>query len=260
MVNVLFTGCSLVHGTGLAGEAADPNNFVNVFTRNVFSNYTLINKGVPGHSNLRIFLDTCQQLILSKYDYAFVCWTSYPRHVFCLGLEEYNTKRSFVPGNPSIVEHNGNDINFSSEFLTDLRNKLCLIEHPHSNITDIVRYVNILKSIADSQKTKIFFINNICYWDKDFFTKVENPIPTNLTAYTNKILNSAYRNDNQIKTLYNMMHDDYLTNGSIQEDSWLNLYSSFRLFHQVDVGTDKTHPGPKSHQNFGNFLISKFNG
>lgn len=260
MTNVLFTGCSFVRGAGLDQEKSDPNNFVNIFTRGVFGNCALTNEGVNGHSNLRIFLDTCQQLILKKYDYTFVCWTSYPRHVFSVGLEEYETRRSFAPNGISITEHNGNDISFSSKFLNNLRDNLSLVEHPHSNIADIVRYVNILKSIADNQKTKIFFINNICHWDKDFFTKVENPIPTNLTAYTNKLINSEHRNDDQIKTLYNMMHNDYLTNGSIKENLWLNLYSSFKRFHQVDVGTDNIHPGPRSHQNFGNFLISKFNG
>ena len=260
MVNVLFTGCSFVQGCGLVGEKSDPNNFVNVFTNNVFGDCVLTNHGVNGHSNLRIFLDTCQQLILNNYDYAFVCWTSYPRHVFWLGLEEYETKRSFIPNGMSVTVHNGNDVSFSSKFLTDLRDKLSLVEHPHSIIVDIVRYINILKSIADSQKTKIFFINNICHWDEDFFTRVENPIPTNLTAYTNKLLNTENRNDDQIKTLYNKMHDDYSTNGSIQESAWLNLYSSFSTVHRIDVGTDNVHPGPRSHQIFGNFLISKFNG
>lgn len=260
MTNVLFTGCSFVHGSGLDKEKSDPNNFVNVFTRNAFGNCDLVNEGVPGNSNLRIFLDTCQQLIQKNYNYAFVCWTSYPRNVFNLGLEEYETRRSFIPNGSSILEHNGNDISFSSKFLNNLRDKLSLIEHPHSNIVDIVRYINILKSIADSQKTKIFFINNICQWDTDFFTKVEDPIPSNLTAYTNKLLNSDNRDDNQIKTLYNIMHNDYTSNGSIQENLWLNLYSSFKRDHQIDIGTDKRHPGPESHKNFGNFLVSKFNG
>lgn len=258
MKNVLFSGCSFTLGVGLPNGKNDENNFVNIFAKEVFEKYQLNNISVGGNSNLRIFLETCFELSSNHYDYAFVCWTSYPRHVFWLGLEEYETKRSFVPNNP-VKEHLGNDISFDSKFLLNLRDNLSLISNAHYDILDIIRYINILKKLADANNTKIYFINNICHWDNNYFTKVSDPRLENLTDYTNKILNSHNRSDDNIRNLYFKMHDSYSHYGTIQEALWLNLYSSFKS-HQIDTGNDNFHPGPLSHQQFSKYLSSKFNG
>ena len=260
MIRILFSGCSFVYGTGLLNEKDDPDHFANVLSTELFENKFLKNIGVSGNTNLRIFLDSCQEISLNNYDYAFVCWTSYPRHIFWLGLEEYETKRTFIPSSiikSPLIEHRGNDIGFSSSTLINFNNTLSLINHPHYDILDIVIYVNILKSLANSKNTKIYFINNICHWDLDFFKRIDNPLPSNLTQYTNKILNSDNRDDDQIKNLYNKIHDDYESRGSIHEDLWLNLYESF-YSQQTDLAIDNRHPGPVSHKNFGSFLAKKF--
>lgn len=258
MKNILFSGCSFVAGLGLPQEKTDENNFVNIFCKDNFKEYHLKNIGINGSSNLRIFLDTCHEINKTCYDYIFVGWTSYPRYVGWLGLEEYQTKRSFVPNHP-IKEHLGNDISFDSKFLTNLRDNLFLTTNAHYEILDIIQYINILKNLADYYKSKIYFINNICHWDNNYFTKILDPKLENLTDYTNKILNSHNRSDDNIRNLYFKMHDSYSHYGTIQEALWLNLYSSFKS-HQIDTGNDNFHPGPLSHQQFSKFLSSKFNG
>lgn len=258
MKKILFSGCSFVKGIGLPQEKSDENNFVNLFSKKVFENYQINNIAIGGNSNLRIFLETCFELKNNQYDYAFVCWTSYPRHVFWLALEEHEVKRSFIPNGP-VYEHLGRDISFDSKFLTNIRDNLSLISNAHYDILDIIRYINILTQLADTYKTEIYFINSICHWDNNYFTKLSNPLPENLTNYTNKILNSHNRVDENIRNLYFKIHDSYSHYGTIQEPLWLNLYSSFKS-QQIDTGNDNLHPGPLSHQQFSKFLISKFNG
>lgn len=260
MTKILVSGCSYVHGTGLTDECNNVNHFFNVFTQQTFNDADVNNIGVEGHSNLRIFLDTCSELINNNYEYAFVCWTSYPRYVIWTGLETYETKRDFMPCSPiNMVAHNGNDLSFDQKFLHDLRDKLSLVSNEHYDILDIVNYVNIIENLATFKQTKIFFINIICQWDSEYFTRVSTPLPTNLTNYTNKILNSDNRDDSEIFELYDKIHNDYRLRGTIKQHLWLNLYQSFKSL-TIDYGTDNMHPGIKSHQLFGNYLAEIFNG
>jgi len=258
MVNILFSGCSFAAGTGLVNEKTHELHYANVLSKELFTNQAVINNiGGGGNSNLRIFLDTGIELVQKQYDFAFVGWTSYPRHVFWAGLEEYESRRSISPTSTHLVEHNGNDISFSKEFLKDFGDKFLLVHNTHYDILDLVKYINILKGLADSKNTKIYFLNNLCQWDQNYFDPVSDPIPTNLTNYTNKLLNSEHRDDAQIKNLYNKIHNDYKNSGSIQQNLWLNLYQSFASM-MIDYGNDKRHPGPLSHQRYGKFLASTF--
>lgn len=257
-MNLLFSGCSFTEGIGLDLHAEDPANYCNVFSKMAFVDtpYSMKNIGVRGHSNLRIFLDTCDNIVRSHYDFVFVGWTGYPRHVMWTGLEEYETRRTLMP-RTHVEEHNGNYLSFSSEFLNDLRDKFVLSASTHHDILDIVRYINILVELGNLKNTKVYFLNNICQWDNDYFNRIENPWASKLTPYTNKLLSSHNRDNRQIATLYNKMHDDYESLGGIQESKWLNLYDSFQRM-QLDVGNDNLHPGKLSHQHYGNLLAQRF--
>jgi hypothetical protein len=93
--------------------------------------------------------------------------------------------------------------------------------------------------------TKVFFINGLCPWDHDFFNKKESVLPSEYTAYTQKMLNTSNRDDGEVFQLYNIMHDNFINSGGIHESLWLNLYNSM-LAHKIDVNNDNAHPGIKS--------------
>ena len=260
MTKVLFSGCSYTSGAGLDLGSQNPLHYTNVLSKEIFGDSVSIhNIGVDGYSNLRIFLDTCMALSTTHYDCAFVGWTSYPRYYLHIGLEEYECRRMFMPNDSPMIAHNGNDLIFSAKFLNTLRDNLMLISNAHYDILDIVRYVNILKSLAESKNVKIYFLNNICHWDHGYFTQVQSSItPCQLTDYTKKILNTNNRDDSEIEILYKKIHNDYRSCGSIQELSWLNLYDSMSSFiSKFDVGNDNIHPGPLTHQYYGKFLAKK---
>jgi hypothetical protein len=163
-----------------------------------------------------------------------------------------------MPGG-EMVPHHGNDIFFSSEYLNSVRDKFIIMINDHYSILEIVKYVNILTNLAKLKKTKIYFINNYCGWDKEYFKKIDGEIlPDRLTSYTNKILNSNNRDDRQIGALYNKIHSDYQNAGSIQESLWLNLYKNIKS-NRIDFGNDERHPGPLTHKNYRLFLAECFN-
>jgi hypothetical protein len=265
MTSVLFSGCSFVQGCGLENEHENPEHFSNILATNLFGiDHAIENIGVVGHSNDRIFLDTAVNLTKNHYDYAFVCWTALHRYVFWLGLELYESKRSFLPSKrftrvDMIEEHNGNNISWTAEKLTKLNDDFLLLNHPHYYIRDLIGYVNVLIKLAESQGTKIFFINNILPWDKNYFVHIDKKvIPSMLTEYTNELLNSSNRNDQEINQLYHLMHGHYANQGGINSSHWLNLYSSF-FDMMIDIGSDGLHPGIKSQRLFAECLTKEFN-
>ena len=66
------------------------------------------------------------------------------------------------------------------------------------------------------------------------------------TSYTKtEILNINNRKDEEIQTLYNKIHNEYAILGSIQDDSWINLYKSLED-SKFDYNNDNYHPGTQS--------------
>jgi hypothetical protein len=256
----LFSGCSFTAGAGFALEKNDPGLWVNLLHKNVkiLQNTELVNCGVGGASNDQIFIDSVEHIL--KYDtkFVFVEWTSYPRYLFDVGIETYETKVNFIPNAPIDPDNTNrqlgvNEITYTKKYLENLRDRVVTLNHPYYEISKIVNYVNILTNLCKLKKCLIFFINGLCDWDQDFFTKKENTLPYNYTNYTKKILNIDNRDDDEIYTLYNKIHNNYNSMGGIQESHWLNLYNSLKK-NRVDVNSDGLHPGYKSNQKYFEFL------
>ena len=256
----LFTGCSYTAGSGFELEKTDPGLWVNLLHKNaeVLQNTKLVNCGVSGASNDQIFIDTIEHILKYHTKFVFVEWTSYPRHLFNVGLETYATRVNFIP-NCSIELDNTNqqlelnEITYTKKYLEELRDRVVTLNHPYYEISKIVSYVNILINLCKLKKCSIFFINGLCDWDQDFFIKKENVLPYDYTDYTKKILNIDNRDDDEIYALYNKIHSEYDSIGGIQESHWLNLYNSLRK-NRIDVNSDNVHPGYKSNQKYFKFL------
>jgi hypothetical protein len=85
----------------------------------------------------------------------------------------------------------------------------------------------------------------MCLWDQDFFAKKLNCLPDQYTKYTQQLLNSNTRNDEEVFKLYHKMHNNFDNEGTINQSHWLNLYNSMRS-QRIDVNQDNIHPGIQS--------------
>lgn len=250
MSTTIFTGCSYTSGIGFDGEQNDPKLWTNIFHENnrYLRNTVCVNLGARGAANEHIFNVSINALLDHKPAYAFVEWTDYPRYTVLLGLETYNSTQTFTPNN-RLYDHQLHTINYSAQYLEKVRNRFLALHHPHQGIYNIVKYINTLINIAKITDTKIFFINGLCEWDKDYFTCLENVLPNMYTPYTQKILDVVTRNDQEISKLYNNIHLEYQQAGGIHENHWLNLYSSMQSM-QIDTNDDNLHPGEQSNKNY----------
>jgi len=254
MKYTVFAGCSYTSGEGFELEKTEPGLWVNQLHRKVFSHTIQLNVSQGGRSNAGIFQDTVNALSTYPVEYAIVEWTSMPRYELELGFETYRTRQCFIP-NTKCRDHNLNDINYTSAYLTSISDRFTSLAHDYYEISTLVEYVNIIVKVSKLTNTKVFFVNGLCPWDQNFFIKKESVLPSEYTAYTQKLLRTDHRDDAEVFQLYNTMHDNFINLGNIHESSWLNLYSSM-LTNKIDVNHDNVHPGIKSN----NLYFELFSG
>jgi hypothetical protein len=250
----LFSGCSYTAGTGFELEKDEPNLWVNQMHKMFFSDTTLLNVSKGGRSNAGIFQDTIRALTSYPVDFAVVQWTSMPRYELDLGFELYSTRQCFIPNTPCF-DHNLNDINYTSSYLESIRDRFTSLAHDCHEILNLVEYVNSIVNLSRLTKTKVVFINGLCPWDTEFFTRNASLRPVGYTEYTRKIINAETRPDSENFELYNQMHDNFTEAGGIHESLWVNLNNSM-LTTISDVNSDNLHPGINSN-NYYFDLFSK---
>lgn len=261
MTYTLFSGCSFTAGTGFSEEKNEPGLWVNLLHSQMFSHTTKLNVSKSGASNAVIFQDTVKNLLTHQVEYAIVQWTSTARFNIELGFELYDTFQSFIPNGPC-RDHNLNNINYSAQYLNSIRDRFTALAHDCYEIRNLVEYVNTIIALAQITNTRIFFVNGLGGWDKNFFDRKTNVLPNQHTEYTQQLLNSQTRDDEEVYKLYEKMHNKYDELGGINESSWLNLYDSMR-YYQTDTNNDKMHPGIDSNRQycelFSNSIREKIN-
>ena len=253
MSYTLFAGCSYTVGIGFALEKQEPRLWVNQLHNRLFSHTTQLNVSNGGRSNAGIFQDTINALLKYPVEYAFVEWTSMPRYELELGFEPYSTRQCFMP-NGQCSDHNLNNVNYTSDYLNSIRDRFTSLAHDCYEILNLVEYTNTIINLSKLTNTKVFFINGLCPWDDNFFTRVDNVPPNQYTKYTQQLLNVDSRDDLEILELYNKMHNQIDELGGINPEHWLNLYDSMRT-NKIDVNSDKLHPGKLTNDKYTNMFI-----
>lgn len=269
---VVFVGCSFTAGVGWVDLPPDesrtmeckesPHLWVNICHQNLprIKNLELVNIGQGGASNTEIFQNATRMISSAgnDIDIMFCQWSSSPRYNFNTGFELWDTSESLNATDirPHDIHLNKGD-HWPREYVKDLLDRLRVMHHLHWEILKIVDYSNILSRLAKQIGFDIFFINGICPWDTDYFTRLENVKPESYTPFTKKeILNIDSRDDQDIFKLYNLAHDHYREAGGINDMQWINLYDSFSS-NKIDVNFDLLHPGEKSNVLYYNLIKNK---
>lgn len=269
---VVFVGCSFTAGTGWADlmpeesgkiECKDsPHLWVNICHREIdrIKDLELVNIGQGGASNTDIFQNATRMISSAgnNIDIMFCQWSSSPRYNFNVGFELWDTSESLDATDIRTHDiHLNKGDHWPREYVKDLLNRLKVMHHLHWEILKIVDYSNILARLAKQIGFDIFFINGVCPWDADYFTRLENVNPESYTPFTKKeILNIDSRDDQDIVKLYNLAHDHYHEAGGINDMQWINLYDSLSS-NKIDVNFDLLHPGEKSNVLYYNLIKNK---
>jgi hypothetical protein len=254
-----FVGCSYTQGKGLSGTVSNENLWVNLLHNSYkpLMHTTLLNLGVSGSTNAEIFHQAIN--CVSNYDcrYLFVAWTSLYRYKFSLGAETYDVQQYWSAGHPlnDVNLHPG--ITLTKKYLTEIKDKFFSLHHDHCEILKVLNYTATINELCKKLGVNVYFVNNILPWDKDYFELVVsvNRKPADTTKYTQYLLNSDTRDDQEYFEIYDKIHNEYQQTQGLRECNWLNLYSGFKENFVIDFGIDKQHPGEQSHRQFAWHLL-----
>lgn len=236
--DMLVVGCSFANGSGLPGEKENPRIWANQLAKRLGFTH-LTNASRAGANNDWIFLETMSQLRLQRYDLVIVEWSAIPRYNFLVGLELYPTY-SMLDRDINLV----NNETIPASWLQDIKTLLLKLHNDHWDILNIIKYINILIELqVHARGSQIRFVNGLCPWPDQYFTKQQINLPSDLDSYTQDLLQVTHRDDTEIFQLYDMIHQHYQHHGGIQESYWLNLYAS-QMRQKIDtVSQDDRHPG-----------------
>lgn len=259
MTKVVFAGCSFTAGTGWNEKQTDidvPDSqhlWVNLCHKKIsaLSQSELINLGKGGASNTEIFENVVRCIAQhgNDIDTIFCQWTSMPRYNFKIGFEIWDTSEGISwRKRDHDVDLNAGVI-WPRNYIHDLFNRFKVLHHLHWEILKVVDYCNIIRRLANLVSVRrLFFINGLCPWDDQYFSRLRDVEPKDYTQFTQRaILSVDTRDDDEIHRLYDKAHDDYANAGGINPSCWINLYNSFRNL-QIDCNHDQIHPGILSNE------------
>ena len=239
----------MTRGHGLKYESDDLELWVNKLFPG--DKYTVTNKAKTGYNNNWIFLETMSSLLTETYDIILVGWSAIPRFNFYVGLELYSTHTQLIALDINL----NNNVTISGKWLKTIGDNLIKIHNDHWDFLDLVKYVNTLILIQEKKNNgQIFFVNTLGPWPNNYFTKKQINLPSDLALFEQHLLQVDTRDNDEIFQLYDMIHTHYQSYGGIQEEYWLNLYSSLRSMQVDDVSDTDNHPGYQSQQIFNQCL------
>lgn len=250
---VLVVGCSFAHGTGLVKETQDSQLWVNC----LFPGCKITNLSQIGVNNQWIFVEAMWAMTRERYDVVLVAWTELARYNFHIGLELYCTRTKL--GNDLDIDVNPG-VTVTAKNLDSIGNSLRKFYNDHWAILDIVKYVNALTVVQQKMgHGALYFVNSLAAWPNSYFDRRLNFLPNELSKFEQDMLQVETRDDQEIFTLYNMIHDQYCYYGGIHEDRWLNLYQSLKSLQSDRASSTDPHPGYDSQNTFVRILSEKIN-
>ena len=259
---MVFAGCSFTagHGWNPDDAGAPAKEHPDLWCNQIRGADRSVNVAIGGASNREIFREAvfaiCEHW--DQVSLLLVEWTSMPRYRLDLGLEEWHTGESLQnrqrQDEISLIDHRWN-----RHEVNDVINRFLDLHHLHPEICDLIAMIKCLRQLCDRAGAGLVCINGLCPWDDGYFDHQTAPdrLPSDFTPFTrNSILKSDLRDDEQIFRLYDRIHDNYYRLGTIQQNLWANLYSSFQHL-QVDHNHDQQHPGKLSNQIYAR-LVNNF--
>ena len=257
----LIVGCSLTAGFKLHENTdantsghCDPSN-PRIWSNQLLSqldDFEIQNISKAGVNNNWIFMEAMSALTQVHYDLVLIQWTFLDRLYFPVGLELYDTN-TMLTGERDVDLVN--KVTLSAQWLRDVGRRMRLLHNYHWDILNLVRYVTALKTIQDHRQAKVCFVNGAINWSQDFFTRKQISFPCELSQFEKNMIDWDNRDDADIVSIYNMIHDQYAASGSCQLENWLNIYNPLLLQKIDTVAPNDIHPGYLSQDLFVKTLL-----
>lgn len=253
---LLISGASIAAGTGLDNERKDSKLWANQLAKEYGLSPT--NIAQVGDDNKEIFFNTMLELSKNQYDYVIVQWVPIPNINIRYGLEIYPTRFNLIGtrefGEINLVSNQHLDL----KSIKKSRDYQMKFYKEHWEIRELLAYCKFIKHTATT--AHVYFLNYSMPWDCNrYFDVVDWTTPSELDEFTQNLLDVDLRSDNDVRKLYNTIHQDYSHWGPVNLLDWFNLYEPLQMLQVDQVSESDHHPGYLSQEIFSQFLINRFN-
>jgi len=242
-MKVCFNGCSFTVGEGFPEQQRDRYIYDRLLTKQFGFDST--NVAVGGSSNHTIFMRSAREILSNKYDLVFTQWTALNRVWFYPGPD---TK--FFTNDQAYPDYKYRDFYLSAKEKKNFCNTLLLLNHDYSNIMELIDYCNILCALAETNSTKLVFINGLVPWQDDLVRPLTTDLSSILSEYTKSILDFDTRDDAELIEFFTKLQIKFQ---ELDQTKWTNLFASFAST-QTDLGPEGHHPGVISHARMANTI------
>jgi hypothetical protein len=102
-------------------------------------------------------------------------------------------------------------------------------------------------------KSDLTFVNGLLNWTPEILDiSALSNMAKNFSEYTKEILEFNSRDDDELIEFYNKLNS---AASALDTKQWPNMFTSL-ISLRNDVGTDDSHPGPKSHKLYADMIIN----
>ena len=246
-MKVCFNGCSFTVGEGFAEHQRAQYIYDRLLAKQFGFDST--NVAIGGSSNYTIFMRTAREILSNKYDLVITQWTALNRTWLYPGPDTV-----FFTNDQEFPDYKYRDLYLSASEKKTFCNTLLLMNHDYNNIMELVDYCNILCNLADTNSTKIMFVNGLVPWQPDLAQPLSDDLGQLLSGYTKSVLDFDHRPDHEIVEFFTKLQNKFQ---ELDQSKWSNLFTSF-MSAVTDTGPEGHHPGPISHKwmadNISNYL------
>ena len=126
MSYTVFAGCSYTKGVGLSNLDNDENLWANILHRSnkKLASTKILNVGLPGASNSKIFKNAIDAILTVDCKYLFVSWTELQRINVNPGIETYPTSLLFSKNGMIRDVNLNNGLSYSESYITNIKKNL----------------------------------------------------------------------------------------------------------------------------------------
>lgn len=242
-MKVCFNGCSVTVGEGFPEQQRGQYIYDRLLTKQF--GYDSTNVAIGGSSNHTIFMRSAREILSNKYDLVFTQWTALNRVWFYPGPD---TK--FFINDQTYPDYKYRDLYLNPSEKKTFCNTLLLMNHDYNNIMELIDYCNILCVLAETNSTKLVFINGLVPWQDDLVRPLTTDLSSTLSKYTKSILDFDTRDDAELIEFFTKLRIKFQ---ELDQTKWTNLFASF-VSTQTDLGPEGHHPGVISHVRMANTI------
>jgi hypothetical protein len=237
-MKLLVCGCSITVGEGLDFEKESTFNYVNLVAKGIDADL-VVNVAEKGNSNDLIFISAVEGIVDHCPDIVIVQWSALNR---LWAFPTNNSQIKFPSAYDRDFTYNG--VSFSSNDLRKFYDMYCRLFCDNYHIASVIRYSKILQEMHKN----IVFVNGMLPWTKC----IESTSLSELDQFTKELTMFESQSDDNIMQTLTELQDKL---AKLDKSRWVNMFGSQLSSPLLDVGSDNSHPGPKSHRKYADMII-----